>query len=257
MAKKLPPLVFCLLVGAALAWVGAQAPETAGSQAEAALAGARQRLAAGSLPEAQAELDAYLAAWPAAPGREEALFLRGRVLSQLGEGEASIQALQSFLSSYPASTYAAAAWYWIAESLYGLGRLDEAEAACQKLLRDWPTSARAEAAQYRLSLIRLERRGQELSRLLRWSHEEILRNVEERQRREGALQQKIDGLQRQLAAAQSTPAPAAAAEPAAAAGPAASADDEGIRRLLEAKQAALLLKEQLLDWLQRGGEWQR
>ncbi len=263
----------------------AAAATEAGSKAEASLWIAKTQLAAGKISEAAAGIEEYLVTWPETTGYEEALFLKGRVLSQLGQLELAVQTLQSFIARYPTSAFAASAWYWAGESLYGLGRLDEAQTAYQKVVHDWPESSRAEAAQQKVSLITVERRAEELARLLQWSHEEFLRSSEDYQRRAKVLQQTVDSLQKRLSAAGTTetvelertiealrtelaakdaeiarlssaagtasegaaPAASAAAAPASSV---AAAPDQTTQKLLKAKLEALALKERILAWLQ-------
>ena len=181
---------------------------------------AKTDLAAGRLDEAGRGLELYLARWPKGADRQEAVYLQGRVLHQQEEFEAAIRVFQAFLAEFPASPFAANAWFWSAESLYGLGRLEEASVLYQKIIREYPTSAKVEAAQYKASLIGLKQRELELSRLLKWSHEEFLRTIEEYQRRQDSSDQVIATLQKRLAAGgQSTDVtptvPAAAADTAA------------------------------------------
>lgn len=160
---------------------------------------AKTHLAAGRIDDAARNLEYYLANWPKADDRAEAIYLQGRVLHQQEEFEAAIRVFQAFLAEYPASPFAANAWFWSAESLYGLGRLEEASVLYQKVIREYPTSAKVEAAQYKASLIGLTQREQELSRLLKWSHEEFLRTIEEYQRRQESSDQAIEALQKRLA----------------------------------------------------------
>jgi TolA-binding protein len=159
----------------------------------------KTNLAAGRIDDAARNLEYYLASWPNAADRAEAVYLQGRVLHQQEEFEAAIQIFRSFLAEYPASPFAANAWFWSAESLYGLGRLEEASVIYQKVIREYPTSAKVEAAQYKASLIGLKLREQELSRLLKWSHEEFLRTMEEYQHRQESSDQAIEALQKRLA----------------------------------------------------------
>jgi TolA-binding protein len=251
---------------------------------------AKTHLAAGRLDDAARNLAYYLATWPRGADRAEAIYLQGRVLHQQEDFEAAIRTFQAFLAEYPSSPFAANAWFWSAECLYGLGRLEEASVIYQKVIREYPTSAKVEAAQYKGSLIGLTQREQELSRLLKWSHEEFLRTIEEYQRRQEASDQAIAALQKRLAggeaAATTVAAPTAspegglaelqssldartaeaaalaariadletqlaAAQGAAAAAPA--VDIEETRRLLEAKAQALALKELLLGVLEGKG----
>jgi tetratricopeptide (TPR) repeat protein len=88
--------------------------------------------------------------------------------------EAAIQAFSRFLSDYPDSEFEANAIFWTAESLLSLGQLDAAEQLFREVTVKHPTSFRFEAAQYRLEILELKRRENELLTLLQWSHEEYL-----------------------------------------------------------------------------------
>jgi TolA-binding protein len=131
---------------------------------------AKAQLALGELDDASVNLDAFLAGWPQAPDRAEAVYLKGRVQHQQEDFESAIRTFQSFLTEYSSSPLAANAWFWSAECLYGLGRLEDAAVLYQKVIREYPTSAKVEAAQYKASLIGLTQRERELTRLLKWSH---------------------------------------------------------------------------------------
>jgi tetratricopeptide (TPR) repeat protein len=84
------------------------------------------------------------------------------------------------------------------ESLYFLGRLPEAEKLYKAIGERYPDSVKAEAAQYRLALIQFKYREDELLTLLKWSHEESLRTIEEFQRREKAYEQALAVYQRRF-----------------------------------------------------------
>lgn len=68
-----------------------------------------------------------------------------------------------------------------------LGRLEEADAVFTDLLRKYPASAKREAARYRQSELSQLYRERELLNILKWSHEEYLRDTEEFYRRETEL----------------------------------------------------------------------
>jgi hypothetical protein len=104
------------------------------------------------------------------------------------------------------------AYFWIGESLYSLGRLEEAERVFAKVLRDYPQSYKAEAASYRLSLLEFKKREEELLRLLKWSHEEFLRTVEEYKRREKAYDQALAAYQQRVGSPEQRQAEAKALE---------------------------------------------
>jgi hypothetical protein len=165
----------------------------------------------------------------------------------------------------------------VAESLYGLGRLDNAITVYRKIVTDYPTSIKVEAAQYKLSLIQLQQKEVELSKLLKWSHEDFLKSTEEYQNREKTYEQAIAAYQRRLAGMgaaedQKTIAGlqqqlaekaeelnqlrlAGKASAAASAGSAPQAAQLArLQRLLWLKQEALTLKEKYLAWLEASGE---
>jgi hypothetical protein len=69
-----------------------------------------------------------------------------------------------------------------------------------------------EAASYRLSLLEFKKREEELLRLLKWSHEEFLRTVEEYQRREKAYDQALTAYQQRVGSPEQRQAEAKALE---------------------------------------------
>ncbi len=235
-----------------------------GAQKQAAyLLIAKSYMAIGKLDEAEHNLEFYLATYPGAAEYEEALYQKGRLLFMQDDFESSIQALQSFISTYPRSTFVPSALFWVAESLYGLGRLDDSLAVYQKIISEYPTSAKVEASQYRISLVQLRKKEVELAKLLKWSHEEFLRSIEEYQNRERAYEQAIAAYQKRLAGSGSDEDRKTIAElqqqlarkPAQTPTTPSSASEEIARmqRLLAAKQAALALKEQYLLRIESSG----
>ena len=156
--------------------------------------------------------------------------------------------------------------------MYALGRLDDAQAIYQKIVTDFPTSVKVEAAQYKTSLIQLRKREVELAKLLKWSHEDFLKSVQEYQNREKAYVQAIEtyqkrlaginpdedrkfiaDLQQQLAKKTDEAAQLAAQLKARGSAPASTDQSPQLRRLLAAKQAALALKETYLHWIVANG----
>jgi TolA-binding protein len=248
---------------------------------------AKSYMALGKLDEAEKNLEFCLTTYPNAVDHSEALYQKGRLLFMQEEYENAIQELQGFLSSYPQSPFVGNAYFWVGESLYNLGRLDEATAVYAKIVRDYPASLKVETAQYRLSLINLMRREEELTKLLKWSHEDSLKNTEEYQQREKTYEQAITALQKRLASAGLAPdgkSPADAqsalaqktaeadqlaaelqALKAQTAGQAVGASAlpadlenqrkvlEATRKLLELKAEALALKEVYLRWIEGNG----
>jgi TolA-binding protein len=162
---------------------------------------AKSYMAVGKLDDAEHNLEFYLATYPKGTDYPEALYQKGRLLFLQDEYENAIQAIQGFVASYPRNPLVSSAWFWAGECLYSLGRLDDALAVYQKILSDYPTSIKVEASQYKVSLIQLQKKEQELSKLLKWSHEDFLRTVEDFQNRERTYQQAIEAYQRRLAGA--------------------------------------------------------
>ncbi len=160
---------------------------------------ARSYMALNQLEEAERNLEFYLDNYKGHPSYPEALYQKGRLLFLQGEMESAIQALEGFRTRYPQSPFVANAYFWIGEALYSLGRLDEAARVFDKVVQDYPTSFKVEAARYRRSLIAFKKRENELLKLLKWSHEESLKTVEEFQRREKAYEQAISSYQSRLA----------------------------------------------------------
>jgi len=175
-----------------------QDPAAAVSRPEVYLLLAKSAMAVGMLDDAEKSLEYYLATFGGAPDYPEALYQKGRLLYLQEQYEESIQALQSFISANPSSTFASSAWYWVGESLASLGRMDEAERVFQKIVTDYPSSVKVEAAQYRISVIRLQKKEIELARLLKWSHEDFLKSIEEFQRRERTYEQAIEAYQKKM-----------------------------------------------------------
>lgn len=114
----------------------------------------------------------------------EVLYHRARLMHLQGEPDNAIIALGGFIDEYPDSPFLPSAHYWIGEALTSLGRLDEAHAVFSGLIERFPSSSKREAARYRMNEISLLYREKELLELLRWSHEEHMRDVEDFHRRE-------------------------------------------------------------------------
>ncbi|HSV55754.1 MAG TPA: tetratricopeptide repeat protein, partial [Magnetospirillaceae bacterium] len=141
-------------------------------------------LALGKIDDARRVLDTFLREYPDHASASDALYQRARVSYLAARYEESIRLFAAFLERYPDHFFASSALYWTADSLFLLGRLTESEALFRTLAAEHPRSLKYEATAYKLALIRLRFRENELLTLLRWSHEESLRLIEEFQRRE-------------------------------------------------------------------------
>ena len=140
----------------------------------------------------------YLERYPRHLFVEEARYQRGRLLYLQGNPESSIVSLAEFVQEYPDSDFAASAYFWIGEALFLVGELATSREMFGTVVERFPRSAKVEAARYRTSVIDLRQRETELLRLLKWSHEESLRQSEDFQRREADLEQSIASFQRRI-----------------------------------------------------------
>jgi len=160
---------------------------------------AKSLLAVRDLGRAAAALEYFLSSFPEHPAYPEAFYQKGRLLYLQGEHESAILVLEEYIRIYPQMDFVPNAYYWIGESLYALGYLDEAAKVFNTVVETYPKSFKVEAARYRLSLITFKKRENELMKLLKWSHEETLKTIEEFQRREKAYEQAVAAYQRQIA----------------------------------------------------------
>jgi len=160
---------------------------------------ARTYLALSQWEEASKHLEYFLSRFPENPYIMEGTYEKGRLLFLQREYTECIEHLDRFLKKYPDSPYAANAYYWIGEATLALGRLKEAEKIFHFVVTQFPTSFRSEAARYRLDIIKLKYREEELLKLLQWSHEEHLKALEEFQKREAVYLETIKTYQRRVA----------------------------------------------------------
>jgi tetratricopeptide (TPR) repeat protein len=152
---------------------------------------ARSYMAMGQLGEAGRVLDHFLSRYPHHPLFAEGQYQKTRLPFLAKDYEGTIRASEEFIRANPGSPFLPNAYFWAGESLYSLGRLDEAERIFAKVVTDYPQSFKVEAARYRLSLIEFKRREEQLLRLLKWSHEDFLKTVEEFRRRQAAYEQEL------------------------------------------------------------------
>lgn len=155
-------------------------------------------LAEGRLSEASRSFETLVASWPEHPGAEESRYQQGRILYLQGDYGNSVQALTLFLEKYPSSSLVSNARYWTGEALYASGWLEESRGMFESLLTETPGSPRAEAARYKISLIDLKKREQGLLDLLRWTHQENIRNMEDARTRLRSMEDALRSLQKRL-----------------------------------------------------------
>ncbi|MCL2244127.1 MAG: outer membrane protein assembly factor BamD [Treponema sp.] len=98
----------------------------------------------------------------------------------------------------------AAAFFWMGECLYSMGQFDEAQRFYAWVISRYPFSPRVEVSSYRLDLIKQKKIEAELLSLLRWSHEESLKNNEEYLRKLRTYEHTLNIYSRRIAELQGT-----------------------------------------------------
>lgn len=161
---------------------------------------ARTHTASENYDEAAKYLEHFIKTYPDNPYHPEARYEKGRLLYLQEEYEAAVIALNEFISAHPGSEYAANAFYWAGESLFALGELKTAQGMFTTVVTKYPTSFRAEAARYRMAVIELKYREDELLKLLKWSHEEYLNSLEGKRKLEETYAEVVASYQRRIAA---------------------------------------------------------
>lgn len=137
--------------------------------------------------------------------RREIPYHKGRTLFYLGRYDEALVLLKSYADQAPDagsenSAWKSAALYWAGECLYALGHFDQAQDIFFIIVQQYPQSAKYEAASYRIALINQRKIEAELLDLLKLTHEESLKTIEEYQRRERAYDQAIIAYQKRIAA---------------------------------------------------------
>ncbi len=155
-------------------------------------------MALDDLGNAERNLEFFLNRYPNHASHSHGLYLKGRLLYLQREYQKSLGIFQEFLEKYEDSPYRANGIYWAADSLYQLGHLDKARPMFQRIVHEYPASLKVDAAHYRLSLIDLKYREQELLTLIKWSHEESLKALEEYQAREKSYEEAITSYQQKI-----------------------------------------------------------
>lgn len=173
-------------------------------RAEALYWTALAEMGAGEYEGALQSMDELVRLYPHSSWSYETPYHRGRAYYYLGRYEEGLIMLKSYADCiYPETLYLVArkyaALYWAGECLYSLGQWDLARDMFSLILEQYPQSVKYEAAFYRVALINQKKVEKELLALLKWSHEESLRTVEEYQRRERGYEQAIIAYQKRIA----------------------------------------------------------
>lgn len=155
-------------------------------------------ISSGDYKSALIDIDRFIASFPKDPRIPDMMYQKGRVLFLLGQHEKSIQALYSCISGWPNHQLISSAYYWMGENLYATGRFEEAKSIFRLILDSWPQSVKREASWYRLAQLQESVREEELLKLLKMSHEESLKIIEDYQRREKTYEQAITAYQKRI-----------------------------------------------------------
>ncbi len=145
------------------------------------------------------DIDRFTASFPSDSRISDTLYQKGRVQYLLGQYEQSINTLYRFISSNSGHDMIPSAYYWIGESLYSVGRFEESKIIFSLVLEKYPLAIKREAALYRIALIDQTTKEDELLKLLKISHEESLKIIEDYQRREKTYEQAITAYQKRIA----------------------------------------------------------
>lgn len=164
---------------------------------------ARCYMAQNLLDKAENNLDFFIQNFSGNKLFSEAVYQKGRLLFRKGDYDSAIQIFYKFIDSYSDHPFVSNGYFWIAESLFYLGHLEESKMIYSMIIREYPNSYKLETSKYKLSLITLKFRENELLKLIKISHEEYLKALEEFQRREKTYEQTISSYQRRLLASTS------------------------------------------------------
>jgi TolA-binding protein len=182
-----------------------ETPDTA-QKGEALYWIALAELAAGEYEAAIRVMDELEGTAPLSPRRQELSYYRGRSYYYLGRYDEGLVFFRAYSDSLPSGqnnpgieARKSTALYWIGECLYALGQLEKAQEVFLLITGQYPQSVKFEAASYRIALIDQKKIETELLSLLKWSHEESLKTIEEYQRRERSYDQALIAYQKRIA----------------------------------------------------------
>lgn len=160
---------------------------------------ALSELAVGDYDSTLEDLEILLKLRPENERTHDAIYQKGRVLYHLGKYDEALVVLKAYIDTTADHLKVSMAMYWMAESLFAMGNLTDAHNLFVMIVEKYPNSAKYEAAAYRIALIEQKKIETELLALLKWSHEESLKTLEEYQRRERSYEQAIIAYQKRIA----------------------------------------------------------
>jgi tetratricopeptide (TPR) repeat protein len=166
-------------------------------------------LAAGDYAAALGDMEALEVFAPDSVRVKELAYHKGRAFYFLGRYNDAIISLKKYADAVPVNgdggltvqnaSKKASALYWVGESLYSMGQYDMAGEIFLTITESYPQSPKYEASFYRLALINQKKVEAELLSLLKWTHEESLKTMEEYQRRERSYDQALIAYQKRIA----------------------------------------------------------
>lgn len=124
--------------------------------------------------EAEESLVLFLEEYSDNPFYPDGFYLRARLFYLQREYEKAIETFYMFITRFKSHKLVVNSYFWIGESLFELGNFKEAYSVYTRILEIFPGSYKEEAVRYRMKLIELMYREEEILSLLRWSHEELL-----------------------------------------------------------------------------------
>lgn len=155
-------------------------------------------ISAGENKMALEDIDRFILSFSEDKRAADVLYQKGRLLFLTKSYDEAVQTLHSFITSYPDHKMVPSAYYWIGETLFACGRYEEARNIYMYLADTWPQSVKREPSVYRIALIDQASDEDTLLSMLKISHEEALRIVEDYQRRERTYEQAVTSYQKRI-----------------------------------------------------------
>ncbi|MDR2403173.1 MAG: tetratricopeptide repeat protein [Spirochaetaceae bacterium] len=161
-------------------------------------------LGAGEYQTALRDMDELERLVPGNPRYADIPYYRGRANYYIGNYDEALVIFSEYADHIISDTPGEGArkptaLYWIGECLYSLGQLEDADDIFLLVMEQYPQSTKYEAASYRRILMNQKKIEAELLAMLKWSHEESLKTIEEYQRRERSYDQAIIAYQKRIA----------------------------------------------------------
>lgn len=165
-------------------------------------------LAAGEYGESLRDMAALEEIDQGNPRIRELPYHKGRIFYYLGRYDEAIVLLSNYAESFKPGAGGvltpqddlkkAMALYWTGECLFSMSQLDMAADIFTLITKEYPLSPKYEASVYKLALINQKKVEAGLLVLLKWTHEEALRNMEDFRRKESSYDQALGAYQKRM-----------------------------------------------------------